>query len=806
MKVLVCAGFVALVSGVARAGVAPWAGAPAPGDRPRYESAKAKLVTCGEVPCVSANGELLPPMSFTAFMPHKASDDYLRAIGKAGLRIHYICAWTRGLKPGDLEKGELDGVQEAVRRMRRVKALCPDAYFILRLMVSPSADWLAANPEECVRFTDGSFANVICTTVDRRRKVNMYSMCSEKWWAWGDRQLEDFYRELSRYPEMASVIGTFLCAGGTCEWYYPCMFHNPATKATGDCSAPFRRQYGRFLRERYGTVEELRRVWKRPDATFENPFVPPYADFDYIGDEEYAKLVAAQKDGRPYVRGETNPSVFGNFLDMNRAPWMADYFAALHDGTARAIVHFAETLKRLQPDLLVGAFYGAWAQTAVHEFGTASGVLRLLDSPAVDFLATPGCYNNREPGGRVSGRTMQDAFLLRGKIFISEDDDRTFRTWRPKDLAPADDPVTSSGPEGTFAMLKRDFGRNLCEHTRGWWFDMQTPWTSADSTTFYDDPRILALFAEQQAIARAAYAKGMRKANDVALVYSPDALHCASSFVASNVLDYWRLVDLNRIGAPVDYHFLEDLPNPAMRDYRLYVMVNAYSLTDAQRASVYAKARRNGATVLWMYAPGFVDRKAARTMDVANVSKTVGMNVRLYDGTRAPFFRAAGSDRVYGAFDEEIHSCEFGSKIVLKPDDLLNPAFYVDDPKAQTLGAYADDGKPMLASVTRPDGVRSVYCANEFLHRDLLAKLAAEAGCHLFTRPGDTLYANESYVTLHATGDGRRTVRFKRACSPYEVYEKRRYGENVTSIDVALRNGETRLWRLDDPISATKGK
>ena len=762
--------------------------------RPVYPSAQAKLVKCGEVPCVSVNGEILPPMSFTAFMPHRVPDAYLRDIGKAGLRIHYLYAWTRGLKPGDVEKDELDGVEETVKRIRRIKALCPDAYFVIRLMVSPSADWLAANPDECVRFTDGSFAHGICTTVDRRRAVNMHSMCSEKWWAWADAQIEDFYRELSRHPEMQSVIGTFLCAGGTCEWYYPGLFRKPETKATGDCSAPFRRQYGRFLRERYGTLEELRRVWKRPDATFENPLVPSFGDFDYIGDE-HEKIVAALNGGAPYERG-ANPAAFGDFLDMNRAPWAADFFAALHDGTARAIVHFAETLKRVQPTLLVGAFYGSYAQTTLHDGGTASGVLRILDSPAIDFLAAPGGYNNREPGGLVIGRTMQDAFLLRGKVFISEDDDRTFLTRRSNALSPADDPVTGSGPEGTLNMLKRDFGRNLCEHTRGWWFDMQASWFPG-TKSFYDDPRILALFAEQQRIARAAYAAGMRKANDIALVYSSDAIHCASAIVGQNALDFWRLCDLNRLGAPVDYHFLDDLANPAMRDYRLYVMVNAYALAEAQRAAVYAKARRNGATVLWLYAPGFIDRTAARTMDVANIARTVGLNVRLYDGTRTPFFRAVGSDRVYGAFDGEIHTCEFGRKTVARVENYLNPAFYVDDPQAQTLGTSADDGRVVFASVVR-DGVRSVYSANVFLHRDLVARLAAEAGCHLFVRPGDVLYADESFVTLHATGDGLRTIRFKRPCSPYEVYEKRFYGSGVESIDVDLKNGETRMWRLEE--------
>lgn len=251
-----------------------------------FAGADARLERVNGVPCVTVNGEVLPPMSFTAWMAPQLSDEYLRRVDAAGIRIHYVYSWTRGLKPGDPEKSELDGVEETVRRIRQIRRNCPRAYVIIRLMVSPSADWIAEHPEECVRFSDGSPEHCICTTVDRRRKVDMFSLCSEKWWAWADAQIEDFYRELAKHPEFEHVIGTFLCSGGTCEWYYPLIFRRPKGRTTGDFSEPFRKQYERFLREKYGTVEALRRAWNRPDATFEKPIIPSFADFAYIGDPD----------------------------------------------------------------------------------------------------------------------------------------------------------------------------------------------------------------------------------------------------------------------------------------------------------------------------------------------------------------------------------------------------------------------------------------------------------------------------------------------------------------------------------------
>lgn len=41
------------------------------------------------------------------------------------------------------------------------------------------------------------------------------------------------------------------------------------------------------------------------------------------------------------------------------------------------------------------------------------------------ILAAPGIYNNREPGGCVAQREMQDSFRLRGQMFVAEEDSRT---------------------------------------------------------------------------------------------------------------------------------------------------------------------------------------------------------------------------------------------------------------------------------------------------------------------------------------------------------------------------------------------
>jgi len=113
------------------------------------------------------------------------------------------------------------------------------------------------------------------------------------------------------------------------------------------------------------------------------------------------------------------------------------------------------------------------------------------------------------------------------------------------------------------------------------------------------------------------------------------------------------------------------------------------------------------------------------------------------------------------------------------------------------LGRYCSDGKVALA-MKDVGGAKSVFCAAQVMQYDLLAAVAELAGCHIYSRHGDVVYANENFVAVHARDDGLRTIRFKHRCSPYEVYENKSYGRDVEAITVDMRLGQTLMWRVDN--------
>ncbi len=753
-------------------------------------------------PAIMIDGKAFPPMTMTV---RTYKREYLKALGEAGFRIFYISTTTNWNNPGNkvedypfcegTEPLPENGVEYTFKMMQLLLDEIPEAYVMLRLNVAPPPEWLNAHPSEMVTFSDGTHRPTRVTTISRGEAVEgCPSLCSEAWYDAAQEALEEYFAALTASPYFDRVIGFFLCAGGTSEWYYPISLVNP-DGTYGDFSEPFRKAYSQYLKEKYGTEDALRKAWKRPDASFEHPIIPTIEERDFVtaADSRFLAELSRGRSKDPVKVFDPDAPSAGVFLNMNRYAHVADFYDAWHAAVAKMIVRFAQSLKVRFPDLLVGAFYGSYGSTEYFDIATTNATRLILDSGVVDFLAAPGCYHNREPGGYIAKREMQDSFRLRNMIFINEDDSITHKSdlWMQRFGCQLDT------IEDVLTTLKRDFGQDLCEDIQAWWFDMAGDW--------YDDPDILSLFRRQQEVAKFAYESERTKRNEIAVIYDTESIHNVSLAVNRLVCEWVRTTELSRIGAPVDYYFHNDLSHPAMPDYKVYLMINQYHLTDAEREAVFAKARRNHATVIWLYAPGYVNPDAETVMDVSNIEKTVGMKVCRHNGLYYPHFRVSpdahpmlsgASARIrYGYIDRDIHTSYWIGPSVLPPA-YVSPLFSIDDPDAVALGRYCQTGDVAMA-MTEKQGFTSVYCAAQVLRSDLIASIAQWAGCHLFLHTDDALFANEHFITLHAKEDGTKQITFKRPCSPFEVYEKTFYGHNVDHIEVKMLKGETKMWCLD---------
>ena len=145
------------------------------------------------------------------------------------------------------------------------------------------------------------------------------------------------------------------------------------------------------------------------------------------------------------------------------------------------IIRLGSTIKEASGGRsLVAVSYGYTLELARAGSGHLS-LGRLLESDAVDILTGPLSYSARTPGGSAPMPVPLDSVHLAGKLFISEDDTKTYLA-NEEDTPDAYNPKIASF-EATWAVHSRNFGAALARGAGVSWMDL---WGMG----WLDDPEI----------------------------------------------------------------------------------------------------------------------------------------------------------------------------------------------------------------------------------------------------------------------------------------------------------------------------
>lgn len=737
-------------------------------------------------PTLMVNGQPAPGMYFTKCVYN--DEGYVRSLGESGMRVFFV--------PHEVEGNGKWQADSLTNQINLILRLIPDAWIVLRTGLNPSEDWMKAHPAEMVQFEDG-------TPVTTWFKGHIQCLNSQQWREDQCRELGGFLDWLRVQPFVNRVIGFFLCAGGTGEWYIPAQLVQDGGR-TLDHSPAFKKQFTDYLRANYGDDDTLRKAWNRPEASIDAPSIPSAAQIFSKNADLKAFAIYHGTDALPGTpeannRGpqlgaldnmpDTRNATTGGFLNPDTSVMAADYYAAIYNGICDSIIHFARFLKqRTGGTLAVGSFGGAIAHFT-----------KVLESGVVDFLSTPGGYTNRKPGDAVSVYVAHGSFRIRRKCYVIEDDTRTF----------TQGPVHAWGVNTigeSIEVMKRDFGRNLSMDLVGWWFDMCG---HDGGNHFYQYPKILALIKRQQEVMASFYQKPRNPPAEIALIRDDESATYAGSWTMEDVDLRFRSFELHRIGVPVASHCLEDLWHPDMPDYKFYIFQNAFALDTGKRDRLRAFFAAKKRTVLWLYAPGVIQPDGNPRFSSANITGLTGVLTDSSDGPALPYchlteegtrqLHDARADWDYGWFTDRdcFGTCEAWTQGQgLAQFTLLYPYFYADDPQADVLMRFNADERPALVKKEGPGGT-CFLAYFKAVRSDLVRSMARQAGCHVYSASDDILYAGNRFVTLHASSSGNKVIRFNRACNPYEVYERRLYGLEIREITVRMRKGETRTFHLD---------
>ena len=301
------------------------------------------------------------------------------------------------------------------------------------------------------------------------------------------------------------------------------------------------------------------------------------------------------------------------------------------------------------------------------------------------------------------------------------------------------------------------------------------------------------------------YELDRRGCAEIALIYDEESHHVISEAFNQQLFEVFRNYDCDIVGAPIARYFHHDMDNPNMPDFKLYIFVNTIYLTDVEREVIRRKLAKNHATALFLYGAGIMNPDSDPTLDMKHSEALTGIRMEYTDGVydgkfkvlgEHPIARTLEDDVLYGAFDRrmQFNSSGYRGKVREIENNLL-PLITEDDPEAETVARFADSGKPALSVKDLGDFV-SIYCGSKYVNNEVVRAVAAFAGCHIWCDTNDVLYANRSYVVLHAASGGEKVIHLPRPMTATEVYQNKVYAEGASEIRFRLRRGETRMFRL----------
>lgn len=743
------------------------------------------------------DGKVCPPSFMTIRTRSNNGKDitfdkeYFRNLGESGVKLFPVHCNTLWLQPHALDIFD--------KEARMILEVVPDAYLVPRIGLHPTNEWILEHPEECLTYSDGTKPGVHLFTESYEADIPMcYGLFSSKWREAAGEALADLWKKMMKLPYADHIVGCFPAAGNTSEWYWNAPFIDTENKRVLGHSEAFKREFSCYLRDTYGTDENLRKAWKRDDVSIDEPLIPTCEEHYFYSQVD---LDVAQPPHRIYsfmdYVPERSDSTIGSFIDQDKCPHVFDFYHSLHYGTARSQLYFAKIIKDITPDKLVFMCYGSQGCTDPIKGGRTSYTRMILESDCYDIMLNPSVYDNRIPGGAVGQRVCQDSYSLHNKIYISQEDNRTLaETQYQKKFSYIYDMTDSVN------LMKREFGKDICDDIYCWWFD-QLPGGKR-----YKYPEIYELLKKQQSIAKEAYELNREKKSEIAFIFDEESMQSVSLQTHVNIVEAIRNFEIAKVGAPVDQYYHNDMANPNMPSYKMYLFVNTFMLTAEEREVIKAKLRKDKALAVWIYAPGFIDTQADKKMSVKHMQELTGIHIEMVDNCFDSVFRWNGEkhpissnldERAYYGKIMEWHSVSTAAKQngIIHRAPYLYPLFYAEDKAAKHLAYFgACEYQYPAVSVKEVDGFTSVLYGAKHIKRDVIRELARYAGAHIWCESDDVVYVGRNYITFHASSKGTKTLKFPEAMDVYEVYEDKCYGKAVTELNFEVYTGETKMFRI----------
>ena len=558
----------------------------------------------------------------------------------------------------------------------------------------------------------------------------------------------DFLRvtinHIEKSPYANRIDGYLIGGGDAAEWYWAASFVNGGMTGYSERTNTIFREW---LKNKYNNnTGALQKAWQNNTVSFETAQTPS-----------------------PKERMATE---LFNFRIKEKAQNIFDFREFMNETTLSNIVESCKTVKENSNFKKIVCIYNGYVmlyasgKRGILYMGGLQNLSKVFECPYIDFVATPLDYVNRRGGETgLNINPFYASALLHNKMICNEDDLRTH-------FHPKKEFGRTANLQETLTVIKRCFGYSLTQGCGFWFMPFGHAW--------FHQEDIMQTIADIKKLADKTLKEDKSSVSQVAFIMDERSLDFTALIENNNFIEglCWNTYqEAARMGAPFDMYLLPDIKNPKMPDYKLYIFMNSFYIDKETRNAIAAKIRKNNAVAVWCYAPGYITENG---FSVENMKDLTGIELSELKEQKTLTLSISNKASPITKYTNTFKTYTFG------------PVFNVTDKDVKVIGTA--ENKPALV-LKEFSNWKSVYSLLP-LNKELLTGLCEFAGVHIYSKSYDMLTANKSFIMLHTSNDGEKTITLPDNYDVTEILTGKEIGKGLNKFTEKLPAQSTRIYQV----------
>ncbi len=462
----------------------------------------------------------------------------------------------------------------------------------------------------------------------------------------------------------------------------------------------------------------------------------------------------------------------GTFHDPVKDEEAIAYWRFHHELIADTVLYFArEAQTVIKHKKLLGVYFGYLFELDGERLWNDAHLAyeKVFLSDDIDMISSPSSYGHRKHSDTSAFMVTYDTLASHNKLYYLEFDHITHLA--PQYIEgfaiPGYDSQFANEQE-TIDVMRRDFMLCVTKGAALWWFDMFEGWFYSDNMmsevkNMIEISKKIANVPDRSVSEIAVFAEGE------SLLYTDKNADINTDFLGM------QREGLARMGAPYDVYSVGDIDNIVHDNYKLYIFLNTFKMSQKIRDVLERKIKVGNKTVLFIYAPDYVHDDGVSTKYISDMT---GMNI-ISLAKKETTIDVDFNDR------GEV-SDSYGFSMEQKT------MFYVED-DAEVWGRYRNSKKAALAC-KKIDDFNSIYSGAGNIPGNVLKNIARFAGVHIYGTGNDAIFVSEKLIGVYPEKDGEIEIVLNDTQVLEEMFSKEQFNVSGNVLKFKARKGEAKLF------------